>query len=172
MIDKLCKNDYELLKPFIYNLFSGDDRSMGMRLSVWCSEEYPFEQLRSSMSKTSIPSSYQSVKSEAVPLQICKIWKVTPASEKENKPFKTNVPVLLINGEFDPDTPSAWGERMQKEFTKSYHFVFKGMSHTPTQYWDNSCGMQLAQAFFDNPYQQPTLKCFTELKPLVFDTSR
>jgi hypothetical protein len=47
LLDRLCKADYSVLAPFIYNMFSPENYSMGMRLSVWCSEEYPFENLRS-----------------------------------------------------------------------------------------------------------------------------
>ncbi|HZH94490.1 MAG TPA: alpha/beta hydrolase, partial [Flavisolibacter sp.] len=75
-----------------------------------------------------------------------------------------------INGEFDPDTPPSWGAALQKTFPNSYHFTFKGMSHTPTQYWDNGCGMQLAQSFFNDPLRKPKLNCFQELKQLKFDT--
>lgn len=172
LMNELCSGEYGVLKPFIYRLFSDDSRSMGMRLSVWCSEEYPFETRSSIEKKTGVPLALRQIKSEAVPLAICKIWKVVPVNEKENKPFITDVPVLLVNGEYDPDTPSVWGAAMAKEFTRSYHFVFKGMSHTPTQNWDNGCGMQLAQAFFDNPLQRPSVKCFPELNPLAFDTGK
>jgi pimeloyl-ACP methyl ester carboxylesterase len=168
LLYKLCSGDYHVLKPFIYNLFSNDNRSMGMRLSVWCSEEYPFENL-STTSKTNIPSQYAGMKSSAVPLAICKVWKIERAKETENKSFKTRVPVLLINGEFDPDTPASWGQNLQKTFSNSYHFIFKGMSHTPTQNWDNGCGMQVAQSFFNDPLTRPELKCFTELKRIEFD---
>jgi hypothetical protein len=169
LLHKLCNGSYQVLEPFIYNLFSDDSRSMGMRLSVWCSEEYPFEKL-STAKNANIPLQYAGMKSSAVPLSICKIWKVARAKEIENKPFTTRVPVLLINGAFDPDTPPSWGEALQKTFSNSYHFTFKSMSHTPTQYWDNGCGMQLAQAFFNDPLRRPELQCFQELKQIEFDT--
>lgn len=173
LMDNLCKGNSEVLKPFIYRLFSGDGRSMGMRLSVWCAEEYPFENVTTNQRiKSSLPAVYRQMKSEAVPLQICKIWQVKPVDVRENKPFTSTIPVLLLNGEFDPDTPTDWGAAMVRQFSRSYHFVFKGMSHTPTQNWSNNCGMQMAQAFFDNPLQRPTSQCFTELKPVNFDTSQ
>jgi hypothetical protein len=153
-----------VLKPFIYNLFSSDSRAMGMRLSVWCSEEYPFEKLSASSKTTANITPYSQMKSSAVPLSLCKIWKVERAKEIENKPFTTKVPVLLVNGEFDPNTPASWGQELQTQFSNSYHFIFKGMSHTPTQYWDNSCGMQMAQLFFNDPLKRPIVKCFDELK--------
>jgi len=170
LLDKICKGDYTVLHPFIYDLFSDDSRAMGMRLSVWCSEEYPFENLNTGVQAKNIPSQFYGMVSNAVPIEICKIWKVEKVNPIENKPFNTNVPVLIINGEFDPDTPSFWGEQLQKSFPKSFHFIFKGMSHTPTQNWDNTCGMQLAQSFFNSPATRPIAKCFIELQPIKFET--
>ncbi|HEU4472814.1 MAG TPA: alpha/beta fold hydrolase [Flavisolibacter sp.] len=172
LMDRLCKTDYEVLKPFIYQLFTGDDRAMGMRLSVWCSEEFPFERMGSPASRCPVSAAYKGMKTEAVPLEVCRTWKLRPADEKENRTFTSAVPVLLINGEFDPDTPAAWGEEMSRQFSNSYHLVFKGMGHTPSQYWDDGCAMQSAQAFFDNPAQRPALKCFTPSKALEFNTGK
>ena len=171
-LDKLCKGEYKVLEPFVYDLFSDNSRSVGMRLSVWCSEEYPFENLSKEVKQKNVPSQFYGMTSDAVPIEICKIWKVKKATAIENKPFKTTVPVLLMNGEFDPDTPAFWGVQLQKEFTNSYHFVFKGMSHTPSQNWDNNCGMQLVNSFFDNPFTRPTPKCFEDLKPVSYDTAK
>lgn len=170
LLHALCKGDYEVLKPFIYNLFYSDSRAMGMRLSVWCSEEYPFENLSAPTKTTAILAPYRQMKSSAVPLSLCKIWKVERAKEIENKPFTTKVPVLLVNGELDPDTPASWGQELQRRFSNSYHFIFKGMSHTPTQYWDNNCGMQLAQSFFNDPLKRPLVKCFEQLKGITIVT--
>ena len=171
-LDKVCNGEYNVLEPFVYDLFSDNHRSMGMRLSVWCSEEYPFENLNKEIKQKDIPSQFYDMTSDAVPIEICKIWKVERAKAIENKLFKTNVPVLLINGEFDPDTPTFWGEQLQQAFNNSYHFVFKGMSHTPTQNWDNNCGMELANSFFNDPFTQPKPKCFEDLKPISFDTTK
>ncbi len=172
LLDRLCRGDYEVLKPFVYSLFSAEGRSMGMRLSVWCSEEYLFEKLNAASRLKGIPPQYRGMRSEAIPLEICSVWKVVPATAKENQAFKTTVPVLLLNGAFDPDTPAAWGEQLHREFLNSYHFVFKGMSHTPAQNWDNNCGMQLAQSFFNEPTKKPDLRCFRELKNIAFDTKK
>jgi hypothetical protein len=67
--------------------------------------------------KSKYPSQYAGMKSSAVPLSICKVCG-KQAKDIENKPFSTNVPVLLINGEFDPDTPPSWGCGIAKDIFK------------------------------------------------------
>lgn len=165
---RLCNGEYGVLRPYIYSLAAPSNYTMGMRLAVWCTEEYPFEKLKERKAKD-VPAVFADMSSTAVPLEICKQWKLTSAPKTENEPFATNVPVLILNGEFDPDTPAAWGADMQRRFAGSFHLVFKGMSHTPTQYWDNPCGMQVATAFFNDPSQMPQPACFSALKPVNFD---
>jgi pimeloyl-ACP methyl ester carboxylesterase len=172
LMDGLCRGNYQLITPFLYALMHPGSNAMGMRLSVWCSEEYPFENNTAAKRNDHSASVFANRKSTAVPLAICPIWKVTRAPARENQPFKTNVPVLILNGEYDPDTPPSWGSDINRRFPKSFHFVFTGMGHTPTQYWDNACGMQMANAFFNQPNQKPELPCFLSLPKLKFDTKK
>jgi pimeloyl-ACP methyl ester carboxylesterase len=172
MMERLCLGDYSILHSNIASLLTPDSRSMGMRLSVWCSEEYPFNKENNISKKKEISAVFANMKSTAVPLAICKEWNARKVSEKENRPFRTNLPVLIINGEYDPDTPAVWGAEMQRRFVNSFHFVFKGMSHTPTQNWDNMCGMQLATQFFNQPTIRPLLPCVSMLQQIKFDTNK
>jgi pimeloyl-ACP methyl ester carboxylesterase len=172
MMEQLCQGDYSILQSYVASLLAPESLSMGMRLSVWCSEEYPFNKEDNVSKKKGIPAVFANMRSMAVPLAICKEWNTRKASAKENRPFRTNLPVLIINGEYDPDTPAAWGAEMQQRFVNSFHIVFKGMSHTPTQNWGNMCGMQLATQFFNQPTIRPLLPCVSMLQQLKFDTSK
>ena len=66
----------------------------------------------------------------------------------ENESIRSDVPVLLINGQYDNETPVKWGKKLSNNLSNSYHIVFKGWKHTPTTYWSNPCGMQVAIRFF------------------------
>jgi predicted acyl esterase len=70
---------------------------------------------------------------------------------------KSDVPVLLISGEYDNETPLKWAQQMQQNLPNSQHLIFKGWHHTPTTYWNNPCGMNAANAFFNNPSKKPEL---------------
>ncbi len=78
------------------------------------------------------------------------------ADQLEVKPF-------LISGSFDPVTPVKWASQLDRELANSYHVIFPGWTHTPTTYWDNPCGMRVANTFFNDPTQAPALPCFTAL---------
>jgi pimeloyl-ACP methyl ester carboxylesterase len=54
---------------------------------------------------------------------ICKNWPRTTLPTDYFKPFRSNVPVLLISGDMDPVTPPRWGEMARRSFPNSVHLV-------------------------------------------------
>jgi pimeloyl-ACP methyl ester carboxylesterase len=141
-----------------------------MRLSVWCSEELPFVDKRKvSQEKARFPGTKANT-FNVFPEVVCQQWKVTKAKSIENKPIKSNVPTLVIAGEYDPDTPTHWAKQLANQLTKSFYLEFKGMSHTPSQNWDNNCAMEVVQNFFNKPFLSPTADCYNSLKEVTFKT--
>jgi hypothetical protein len=57
---------------------------------------------------------------------------------------------------------------MHQNFPNSFHFIFKGWKHTVTTNWSNPCGMEVANAFFNNPNAAPNLACFDSMEKLQF----
>ena len=100
--------------------------------------------------------------------EVCDIWSVAPVEEKENKPIKSDIPVLLLTGSYDNETPTQWAQEMAKNLKNSFHLDFHGWRHGITTNWSNTCGMKTANAFFNNPYKKPEFTCFDELKQLDF----
>ena len=43
--------------------------------------------------------------------------------------MKSNIPVLLLSGEFDPVTPPRYGDAVAKFLPNSKHVVVKGQGH-------------------------------------------
>lgn len=147
-----------------------DGAGTGMRLSVWCAEEMPFVSQEVIREETVKYPAVAGLSPMIYAPEICEIWGVTPRSAKENQAIKSDIPTLLISGSYDNETPPKWAAQMQANLSNSYHLVFEGWQHTPTTYWDNPCGMQTAQAFFNQPDQRPDLPCFQELGRTKFTT--
>ncbi|AXG72257.1 carboxylesterase B [Kordia sp. SMS9] len=171
-IQKILNNDLSSVKAQLASLFQKPTQftgsGIGMRLSVWCAEEYPFA------TKTVIASektNYPEVKGLSPMVfesNICDIWSVQSAKAIENKAVQSDVPVLVLSGEYDSETPVKWASQLQKKFPNSYHVTFKGWKHTVTTNWSNPCGMEVANAFFNDPSSKPNPACFGEIKPLKF----
>lgn len=74
----------------------------------------------------------------------CESWPRGEVPASYYEPFRSDVPVLLISGQFDPVTPPAWGETMRQSFPNSAHVVVPG-AHVPA----SDCTMALTRQLFD-----------------------
>lgn len=171
-IDKLLNNDLTSIKKQLSYLFRepGKGIGRGMRLSVWCAEEEPFNSQKRISRET---NKYPEVKGLSPALfdhDVCKMWGVKKASQIENVPVKSDIPVLLVSGEYDEFTPVKWAEAMTRNLKNSHHLIFKGWKHGPITNWSNTCAMQAANDFFNDPSKKPTPECFKQFKVPEFKT--
>ena len=171
-IDKILNGDLGTIKNYLQSLFNeaGDGAGQGMRLSVWCSEEYPFTSEEVIQTETNRYPEVKGLSPVVFDAEICEIWGVAPAKAIENKAITSEIPVLFISGEYDENTPVKWAANMLPNFKNGVHVIFKGWKHTPTTYWSNPCGMEVANTFFNNPNEQPEPKCFKQIKTPKFKT--
>ncbi len=169
-INKLLNNDLTSVKERLQYLFQepGDGIGKGMRLSVWCAEENPFNSQEKITIETNKYPEVKGLSPTVFDNEICEIWSVKKVSEIENKAVRSDIPVLLISGEYDNETPVKWAESMANNLTNSYNLIFKGWKHGPTTYWSNPCAMQAANEFFNNPTIKPNPECFAEIKKVQY----
>jgi pimeloyl-ACP methyl ester carboxylesterase len=169
-INRLLNGDYGLIEESLPAVFGGpgSGTGMGMRLSVWCSEEQAFnDEKKVALQKEGFRDKL-GMSPEVFNADICKIWSVKKANEIENMPVKSDIPVLLISGGYDNETPAKWASYMQKNFSNSFHLVFQGWKHTPTTNWSNQCAMIAANAFFNDPMTQPQPMCLELISTPIF----
>ena len=84
---------------------SGTD---GMALSVTCAEEMPFNDpaLVAEAGGDLSPTLAQYARSVVEEAQAsCALWQVEPAPALENEPVRSDIPALLLVGDYDPVTP-------------------------------------------------------------------
>ncbi len=171
-INKLLNNDLSSVEKQLQYLFRepGGGMGMGMRLSVWCAEEYPFNSQERIAQETTRYTAVKGLSPAVFDHQVCKIWSVKKVADMENQAVRSDIPVLLISGEYDELTPAKWADSMTKNLTNSYHLVFTGWKHGPTTHWSNSCAMQAANDFFNNPTEKPKPSCFEQITGPEFKT--
>ena len=129
--------------------WEASDFAWGMRLSVWCREALPF----SKRSQRGDPeATLGGFESAAIKPEICAAWDVPPLETDFSAPVISDVPTLILAGEFDPLTPPAWGERAAETLSRSRVVSVRGEAHLPSQQWNgDGCAMSLAGAFIDAP---------------------
>lgn len=86
----------------------------------------------------------------------CRAWNVAPSPPVEDAPVSSDVPVLVFAGEFDPDTPPAWGRRVLKTLPNARYVEMRGRSHGASF---NACGAEITMAFLRDPAAPLPLDC-------------
>jgi len=59
----------------------------------------------------------------------CPVWNVGTRPKNFTAPLSTDVPVLLLSGEFDPVTPPRYAEQVLKHLPSGRHIVARGQGH-------------------------------------------
>jgi pimeloyl-ACP methyl ester carboxylesterase len=156
IIDEAFTGNYERLTELVKANLGAPGYAWGLRYSVWCSEEFPFED-RNIIATQSAPALGLGGNNLGnLPPAVCDAWNVPAAPAKENQPVASSVPTLIFAGEFDPDTPPAWGQQLIGPLSHAYFVEFRGRSHTPGFF---RCGQQVAAEFFRNPDKAPAMDC-------------
>jgi len=169
-IHQILAGDYSKLIAGLQDMQAGSGAMMGMRISVWCAEEMPFvDRDKLATEATRYPALSGDI-SPVIDPAICDIWGVQARPPRENQPVNSSIPTLIISGSYDEITPVKWGTALEKNFSNSFHLIFKGFKHTPLSHWTNPCAMRASHAFFEHPDVRPEPECFEELASPSFRT--
>jgi pimeloyl-ACP methyl ester carboxylesterase len=163
------EGDLEVLTPLVGDLFFiYDTISIGMHYAVQCAEEAPFG---SPESYAAAAAAHPEI-SHAFDVQpiytICENWEVTPAGDVENQPVTSDIPTLVLAGEYDPITPPAWGEQVAQRLSRGYYFRFPGVGHGASV--SDACPYVLMLDFLDDPAAVPDGSCIGSMTGPLFAT--
>ena len=127
----------ELLKGDLADLTDN-----GMQMSVICSEDADLIAPRPEDEKTLLGNllikSLQST---------CAIWPHGTRPSDFHAPYKTDKPVLVLEGELDPVTPPTYGEQVMKNLSNAKLIVAKGQGHNVL---GRGCIPKVVEDFVDN----------------------
>jgi pimeloyl-ACP methyl ester carboxylesterase len=122
------------------DIYSGG--SIGLNLAITCTEfvsRIRPEEIEP-MTRGSFLGSWR-VKDQ---IALCKNWPKTELPPDYFKPFRSDVPVVLVSGNIDPaDTPK-WAEEAKSFMRNAIHVIVPGGAHTP----ENECTRSLRTELF------------------------
>jgi pimeloyl-ACP methyl ester carboxylesterase len=147
------KGNYNGLAVAISASYSiGGSISRGMYYSVNCQEEFAFTDTQNlQKSQQALLPQVVTALADLGPstFETCKKWGVDKAMARENEPVKSDIPTLIISGQFDPITPPNYGQEAAKTLSKSTVVTLPGQGHSPVE--ANVCGVNLVKNFFGDP---------------------
>jgi len=167
-IDDMAGGDFSLVEllesRFIFSLGLAD----GMYNSVICSELADF-----SIADVASPEGLYPQVSEVVEdlideamLQPCQVWGVDHLGDALDQSLVSEVPTLLLSGEYDPTVPPQLAEVAAEGLTNAHLYTFPGISHGILG--SSECAHAILLAFLTDPTQEPAASCLDAMPGLVF----
>lgn len=89
----------------------------------------------------------------------CAAFPSGTAPAADNEPVVSEVPALLMSGEYDPITPPSFAEAVEPGFANSQNIVHPNQGHGVTS---DECGLSIALAFFADPSAEVDTGCLQD----------
>lgn len=134
--------------------------SEGAFYSVECYEEVSFNnpgRARTNISGIAPQLSRALLADVELMSDVCAFWSVEKAPAEENTPVQSDIPTLILTGQYDPITPPQWGKQASEYLENSFYFEFTGIGHDTID--SHQCPVDITMAFLDNPTQEPDSSC-------------
>ena len=176
-IYRAAAGNFRDIEPYIPDILNAvspselDIISAGVFYSLACREEVPFD-------------SYENAQALAADLppaiadhylfhfafwqfSLCEAWAIEPDDPAVNEPVSSDVPALVFAGQFDPITPSEWGQLAAETLSNSFFYEFPNLGHGLMD--SNRCALKIGLRFLDEPTTEPDASCLDNLSGLDFE---
>jgi pimeloyl-ACP methyl ester carboxylesterase len=169
MLYQVWYGDYRLLTAFMgAPLATEEGISIGAMLSINCHEEIfattpdrieaayaPYPETKA-FAKAAF---YNDVESH---FELCESWGAAPFDPLEAEPVVSDIPTLILAGEYDPATPPDFGFQIDKQLNNSYFFEFPGEAHG-VGVVNEDCALPMVLEFINTPAKSPDAGCIAEM---------
>lgn len=171
MIYDAAIGDPVSLEPTILGNLNTTHRNPALFFTTQCREELPFANYEDVLAQTaSLPDQMAGFFGASFAdfyYDICELWKVDPADPVENEAVVSEVPTLVLAGQFDPVSPPEWGRMAAETLKTSYFYEIPGEGQGVMA--ANECGLSIGLSFLDDPTRAPDSSCLADLPPLDFE---
>ncbi len=89
--------------------------------------------------------------------QLCDAWGALPFDPLNAHPVVSDIPTLVLAGEYDPVTPATTAEMVSQDLPNDYFYVIPGMGHAAVI--GSDCAVDIARDFLRNPDEEPDRRC-------------
>ena len=146
LVERADHDDFQALFALgLANDGVGENMSLGMQLSILCSEDT--SRVSPDELAHEISGSVFGAHLIGSQLDACAIWPKRSLPPDYYQPVRSDVPVLVLSGAVDPVTPPAWGESVVKHLSRGRHIVMPFTGHGVVS---TPCGNHLVQDFIES----------------------
>lgn len=134
--------------------------SEGKYFAVDCEEEVPFTDAARIRADIAAHPAFANYGIVADDWYVCANWVGLDARLNSKAPVVSDVPTLVLQGEFDAITPPGSGRLAASRLRHGYYIEFAQVGHKVVD--QSVCGQKIAAFFFEHPEQAPSDPCLGE----------
>ena len=101
----------------------------GLYLAITCAEDLPFANSKDAEKRNADDATFLGDYRLRQQLEACAEWPRSPVEKTYAEPVRSNLPVLIFTGQWDPVTPPLYGDRVAKTLPNSLHVVVPSGGH-------------------------------------------
>jgi pimeloyl-ACP methyl ester carboxylesterase len=154
--------------PDILNVGSPDGLdiiSAGVFYSLACREEVPFDSYENAVALAadlppSIADHYLFLFA-VWQFSLCEAWGIEPGDPVVNEAVVSDVPALILMGQFDPITPPEYGQLTAENLSNSFFYEFPNEGHEVMM--GHQCALGIGLQFLNDPAAEPDASCIEGL---------
>ena len=98
----------------------------------------------------------------------CAAFHSARADESERRALSSDIPTLIMAGEYDPATPPAYAQLAAEQLSRATVITVPAHSHHFPLSAKAECTVSLMTVFFDAPTQPIDQQCLSKIAPLAF----
>lgn len=145
-------------------------RSWGMYFSVLCHEELPYSgswpEFQDALADyPEFSGFFEGFEVGGLAYRVCPGWGAGQADPLEDEPIASDIPTLILTGQYDPIVPPGWGEQAARHLKQGYFAEFPGAAHGVGEF---ACPREMVLAFLDDPAIAPDGSCVDTMASASF----
>jgi pimeloyl-ACP methyl ester carboxylesterase len=144
LLERAESGDFQSLVALAVAGDASEQMSIGMQLSVLCSEDAPFI-TRADVARETAGSVFGVHLAESQ-LRACEAWPRGAVDPGFHAPVVSGVPALVLSGAIDPITPPSWGDQVVRHLARGRHLVAPATGHGVA---GSGCGARLIADFIE-----------------------
>ena len=145
--------------------------AIGQNFSVQCNEEVAFADPAAVDAATQrFPQLVSLVEGaftqSAYAFEFCALWGTGVGDAIEAEPVFSDIPALVVAGQFDPITPPSFGRAVADRLENGYFVEYPGLGHGVAAV--EGCPISVTLSFLDDPTSAPDVSCAASMPPARF----
>jgi len=131
-----------------------------LELSVSCAEDVPFMPESTHVSNSLFGDNlFELMRAR------CELWDSIPVDPSFKEAVVSDIPTLLLSGEYDPVTPPQFAEKTMQTLSNAQHLVAKGQGHIVST---RGCMPKIVTSFIKDPTTELDTTCMNNFKNFSF----